>query len=72
MKSLAELAAIREITNIIFLSKDLQEVTYTYTVKYNLLPSAAPNIYKTVGVDYYAILVRPQIDNAIKIKRRYR
>ena len=28
-------------------SKDLQEVTYTYTVKYNLLPNAATKIYKT-------------------------
>lgn len=47
-------------------SKDLQEVAYTYTVKYNLLPSAAPNIYKTVGLDYFNILIRPQVDNAIK------
>lgn len=52
--------------NGICFSKDLQEVTYTYTSKHSLLPSATPNIYKTVGVDYYTILVRPQIDNAIK------
>lgn len=47
-------------------SKDLQEVAYTYTSRHSLLPSATPNIYKTVGVDYYNILIRPQIDNAIK------
>lgn len=47
-------------------SKDLQEVSYTYTSRHSLLPSATPNIYKTVGVDYYNILIRPQIDNAIK------
>lgn len=47
-------------------SKDLQEVFYTYTANYSLLPSAAPNIYKTVGTEYYEILLRPQIDNAIK------
>ena len=47
-------------------SKDLQEVTYTYTSTHSLTPSAAPNIYKTVGVDYYNILIRQQIDNAIK------
>lgn len=47
-------------------SKDLQEVTYTYTSRHSLLPSATPNIYKTVGVDYYNILIHPQIDNAIK------
>ena len=52
-------------TNVCF-SADLQEVAYTYTVKYNLLPSAAPKIYKTVGADYFAILIKPQVNNAIK------
>lgn len=47
-------------------SLDLQEVFYTYTANHSLLPSAAPNIYKTVGTEYYEILLRPQIDNAIK------
>lgn len=47
-------------------SADLQEVAYTYTVKYSLLPSAAPTIYKTVGVDYFNILIKPQVNNAIK------
>lgn len=47
-------------------SADLQEVAYTYTVKYSLLPSAAPNIYKTVGTDYFNILIKPQVNNAIK------
>lgn len=52
-------------TNVCF-SADLQEVAYTYTVKYSLLSSAAPNIYKTVGVDYFNILIKPQVNNAIK------
>ena len=47
-------------------SADLQEVAYTYTVKYSLLPSAAPNIYKTVGTNYFNILIKPQVNNAIK------
>ena len=47
-------------------SADLQEVAYTYTVKYSLLPSSAPNIYKTVGTDYFNILIKPQVNNAIK------
>ena len=51
--------------NVCF-SSDLQEVAYTYTVKYSLLPSAAPNIYKTVGTDYFNILIKPQVNNAIK------
>lgn len=52
-------------TNVCF-SADLQEVAYTYTIKYNLLPSSAPNIYKTVGADYFGILIKPQVNNAIK------
>lgn len=51
--------------NICF-SADLQEVAYTYTVKYSLLPSSAPTIYKTVGTDYFNILIKPQVNNAIK------
>ena len=52
-------------TNVCF-SADLQEVAYTYTVKYSLLSSAAPNIYKTVGPDYFNILIKPQVNNAVK------
>ena len=51
--------------NVAF-SKDLQEVTYTYTVKYSLNAAAAPNIYKTVGADYFKILIKPQVNNAVK------
>lgn len=47
-------------------SADLQEVAYTYTIKYSLLSSAAPTIYKSVGVDYFNILIKPQVNNAIK------
>lgn len=52
-------------TNSAF-SKDLQEVEYTYTVKYSLSSGAAPQIYKTVGTDYFNILIKPQVNNAIK------
>ena len=51
--------------NVCF-SADLQEVAYTYTVKYSLLPSSATVIYKTVGTDYFNILIKPQVNNAIK------
>ena len=52
-------------TNTSF-SKDLQEITYTYTVKYSLRPDAAPSIYKTVGTNYFNILIKPQVNNAVK------
>lgn len=47
-------------------SKDLQEVTYTYTVKYSLRPDAAPTIYKSVGEKYFDIIIKPQVNNAVK------
>lgn len=52
-------------TNVCF-SADLQEVAYTYTVKYSLSSPYAPNIYKTVGTNYFEILIKPQVNNAIK------
>lgn len=52
-------------TNLCF-SADLQEVSYTYTVKYSLSSSATPNIYKTVGVNYFDVLIKPHVNNAIK------
>lgn len=52
-------------TNVSF-SKDLQEVTYTYTVKYALRADATPSIYKTVGEKYFEILIKPQVNNAVK------
>lgn len=52
-------------TNFAF-SQDLQEVKYSYTVKYNLNAESAPKIYKEVGASYFDILIRPQVNNAIK------
>lgn len=52
-------------TNVAF-SKDLQEVKYTYTVKYSLRADATPTIYKTVGADYFNTLIKPQVNNAVK------
>lgn len=54
--------------NGVCFSKDSQEVTYIYTTKHSLLPSATPNIYKTVGLDYYDILLKKQIENTIAIE----
>lgn len=47
-------------------SKDLQEVSFTYTAKYSLTAAAAPEVYRTVGENYSNVLITPQINNAIK------
>lgn len=52
-------------TNLAF-SADLQEVQYTYTVKYSLTTENTPKIYREVGADYFSVLIKPQVNNAIK------
>lgn len=52
--------------NNLCFSRDLQEVSYTYTVKYSLSSANAPIIYQSVGADYFNILLKSQINNAIK------
>lgn len=47
-------------------TKDLQELDYIYTIRYNLLPEYTPTIYKTVGTDYYNIVIDNRVDNALK------
>ena len=47
-------------------SKDMQEVAYAYTTRHQLLPAYAPSIYKSVGVDYYSIIIDPIVNAVIK------
>lgn len=52
-------------TNLAF-SADLQEVKYTYTVKYSLAAENTPTIYREIGSNYFNVLIKPQVNNAIK------
>ena len=47
-------------------SKDMQEVAYTYTTRHQLLSAHAPTVYKTVGTDYYNIVIDPIVNAVIK------
>ena len=47
-------------------SKDMQEVSYAYTTRHQLLSAHAPNVYKTVGTDYYNIVIDPTVNAVIK------
>lgn len=38
------------------------------TVQYRLLPSAAPNVYRSIGEDYTEKIVRPEIRSALRDK----
>lgn len=47
-------------------SKDIQEVSYSYTIQHMLQPGAAPALYKNVGTEYFDIVVSPAINAVIK------
>lgn len=47
-------------------SSDLQEVTSTIAVNYNLDPQFASSVYQSVGTDYANILIAPAIQNIFK------
>lgn len=47
-------------------SKDIQEVSYTYTIQHTLQSSAAPTIYKNVGTEYFDVVISPAINAIIK------
>ncbi|MBE5809570.1 MAG: prohibitin family protein [Clostridiales bacterium] len=47
-------------------SKDIQEVSYSYTIQHMLQPGSAPTLYKNVGTDYFDIVISPAINAIIK------
>ena len=47
-------------------SSDIQEVTLTYTVNYQIDKANAQTIYKTIGVDYFEKVVQPKILESVK------
>ena len=48
-------------------SSDIQEVNMTYTINYQIKKSDAQNIYRTIGVDYYATVIQPCITESVKV-----
>ena len=47
-------------------SSDIQEVSVTYTLNYQISKSNAQNIYKEIGISYYDVIIAPQIQQAVK------
>lgn len=47
-------------------SKDIQEVSYSYTIQHMLQSGAAPTLYKNVGTEYFDIVISPAINAIIK------
>jgi regulator of protease activity HflC (stomatin/prohibitin superfamily) len=48
-------------------SSDIQEVSMSYTLNYQIDKANAQEIYKTIGKDYYLTIVEPNIAEAVKV-----
>lgn len=48
-------------------SSDIQEVSMVYTLNYQIDKANAQEIYRTVGVNYYATIIEPTISEAVKV-----
>jgi len=47
-------------------SSDLQEITTTLTVHFNIMPSSTWKVYQTMRQDYHGLLLRPVIQEDLK------
>ena len=48
-------------------SADIQEVIMSYTINYQIDKANAQEIYKTIGVNYYATIIEPNVFEAAKV-----
>lgn len=48
-------------------SSDIQEVTMSYTINYQIDKANAQEIYRTIGKDYYTTIVEPNVFEAVKV-----
>ncbi len=56
----------KETINLICFSSDIQEVSVTYTLNYQINKENAQTIYRTIGTDYFNLVVSPKISEAVK------
>jgi regulator of protease activity HflC (stomatin/prohibitin superfamily) len=47
-------------------SSDIQEVSMVFTVNYQINKANAQLIYKTIGIDYYNVVIVPRVQEAVK------
>lgn len=56
----------KETINLMCFSSDIQEVSVTYTLNYQINKENAQTIYRTIGTDYFNLVVNPKISEAVK------
>lgn len=47
-------------------SSDIQDVAVSYSINYQINKENAQEIYKTIGIDYYSVVMEPRIQEAVK------
>lgn len=47
-------------------SSDIQEVSISYSINYQIQKTNAQKIYKAIGTDYYHVVMQPRIQEAVK------
>lgn len=57
----------RQTIELACFSSDIQEVNIKYTVNYRIDTTNAMNIYKTIGKDYYATAIAPNVSESVKV-----
>lgn len=57
----------KKTTELACFSSDIQEVTLTYTVNYQISKANAMTLYATIGKNYFSTAVEPNISEAAKI-----
>lgn len=56
----------KQVINLSAFSKDIQEVKVVYSINYQISKQNASIIYKTIGVNYYEIVMLPRIEEIVK------
>jgi len=56
-----------ERAEVVGFSSDIQQVTMTTSVNYNVTPEAANTLYRTVSGDYFQTLVFPRVNENVKV-----
>lgn len=56
----------KAVIDMICFSSDIQEVSIKYSVNYQINKETASTIYRTIGTDYYNIVMLPRIEEAVK------
>ncbi len=52
--------------DLLCFSSDIQEVSVTYTLNYQISKQNAQTIYKDIGISYYETIVQPRVQEAVK------